>query len=215
MTEPLTLEAVDRDGALQEALEEIAGSTRTAFLKKAAFGGGTLALGGLFAGGFPALAKAQSPAQDAQILNFALLLEYLEADYYTQAVSKGGLSGEALRFAKVVGAHERAHVAFLKNALGAAARAKPEFNFMGATETQVKFLATAIVFEDTGVGAYNGAGPMLTKPVLAAAATIVGVEGEHAGWVRHIALKNPAPQAFDPLLSVATVTKRVSPFIAS
>ena len=198
MTDHLTLEAVDSDGAIREALDEAASDSRSDFLKRAAVAGGTIAAGGVILGGLPKLVTAApSPAQDAQILNFALLLEYLEAEFYTQAEASDALSGETARFAAVVGAHERAHVAFLRKALGSKARAKPTFDFKGTTENQAQFQATAVVLEDTGVAAYNGQGPNLTKKTLGAAAQIVSVEARHAAWIRDIVRKNPAPAAFD------------------
>jgi hypothetical protein len=53
------------------------------------------------------------------------------------------------------------------------------------------------VLEDTGVAAYNGQGPNLTKKTLGAAAQIVSVEARHAAWIRDIVRKNPAPAAVD------------------
>ena len=204
MSDHLTLAAVDTDGAIREALDETASDSRSEFLKRAAVAGGTIAAGGVVIGGLPKLVSAApSPTQDAAILNFALLLEYLEAEFYTRAERSGALSGETLRFARVVGAHERTHVAYLKKALGSKARSKPTFDFKGTTDNQAKFQATAIVLEDTGVAAYNGQGPNLTKKTLGAAAQIVSVEARHAAWIRDIVRKNPAPAAFD-----AAKTKR-------
>jgi hypothetical protein len=199
MPEHLTLEAVDSGGAIQEALDETKTSSRLRFLQKAVVAGGTIAVGGVLVGGLPKLALgAPSPSQDVEILNFALLLEYLEAEFYTQAVAGGALSGETLAFARVVGAHERAHVSFLRKALGSAAVGKPSFNFQGTTENQAKFKATAQVLEDTGVMAYAGQAPLIdTDAVLAAALSVHSVEARHAAWIRHINGAPPAPTAFD------------------
>ncbi|MGH3026282.1 MAG: ferritin-like domain-containing protein, partial [Gaiellaceae bacterium] len=139
------------------------------------------------------------PSQDAMILNFALTLEYLEATFYTEAVSNGALSGDALAFAKVVKGHEDAHVAFLKKALGSKARSKPTFDFKGTTMDQSKFIATSIALEELGVGAYNGQGQNLTKKTLPYAGEIVSVEARHNAWIRAIAGKVAAPNAFSPL----------------
>jgi Ferritin-like domain len=102
-----TLEEVDRDGAIQEAIDKVSGDSRAGFLTKAA-----LATGGLIGGG-AVLGALASPAaaatkNDVAIANFALTLEYLEAEFYTEAVRRGALRGRTLRFARVVGAHERA-----------------------------------------------------------------------------------------------------------
>ncbi len=207
MPEHLTLEVVDADLARREALEDTA--SRAGFFRKAFAAGGSIALGGVVIGGLPGIGNAQSANQDVEILNFALLLEYLEAEFYTQASRGGALRGEAREFSRVVGGHERAHVAFLRKALGAKAIAKPTFDFKGTTEKQDLFLATARVLEDTGVAAYNGQGPRLTKATLAPAASIVSVEARHAAWVRDILKQNPAPKAFDDAKSKGQIESAV------
>ena len=151
-----------------------------------------------------------SKRQDGKILNFALLLEYLESEFYVQSVAGGALSGELLTFATTVRDHELAHVDYLKQALGGAAIAKPAFDFKGTTTDATKFTATAIVLEDTGVAAYNGQGPRLRRKTLPAAASVVSVEARHAAWIRHIAGKRPAPAPLDPAKSRKQVTDAVA-----
>jgi hypothetical protein len=198
LSDVLTLAVVDSDGAIREALDDAKASTRSDFFRRAALGGGSFVAGGVAFGGLPQLALgAPSKSQDVKILQFALTLEYLEAAFYTQAVRRGKLHGEALRFAKVVGTHERAHVAYLKHALGSKAVKRPKFDFQGTTSSRKAFLATAVALEDTGVAAYNGQGPNLTRKTLGAAAQIVSVEARHAAWVRDILHRNPAPSDFD------------------
>jgi Ferritin-like domain len=208
------LEELDVDGAVREAAEKVDGDTRASFLRKAGIGAGAVMGSGVLLGGLPAMASAATPKSDVDILNFALTLEYLEAAFYTEASAKGALSGKARAFSKVVGAHERAHVAFLRKALGSAAVKKPRFDFKGTTENQAKFLATAKVLEDTGVAAYAGQGPLLkTKAIVQAALSIHSVEARHAAWVRDIlggSGKNlPAPTAFDGAKTKAQILKAV------
>lgn len=172
--------------------------TRRSFLRRSLFAGGTVVVGGVAIGGLPSLAAAApSPAQDVRILNFALTLEHLEAEFYSRAVAGGALSGDLLAFAQVVKAHEIAHVNFLRKALGAKAIDKPTFDFKGTTDSPAAFQATAIALEDTGVAAYNGQGARVTRGLLGAAASIVSVEARHAAWIRDIASRPPAPDAFD------------------
>lgn len=154
-----------------------------------------------------AAASTPSPAQDRQIFNFALLLEYLQADFYATALRDGALTGDVLRFAKVVAAHEDAHVQYLRKALGRHARRRPTFDFGNATRDQQAFLDAAVDLENTGVVAYNGQAANLTKPALAAAAEIVSVEGRHAAWVSDLAGKPPAPRAADVGASAADVVQ--------
>ena len=215
MHDHLTLDLVDKDGAIREAHERATtGVTRAQLFRRTVAGGGTFLAGGLLVGGLPSVVLgAPSAKQDVEILNFALLLEYLEAAFYKEAVAKGALSGETLRFARTVRDHELAHVAFLKSALGSKARSKPTFDFKDTTSDAGKFRATAVVLEDTGVAAYDGQGPNLTK------ATLAAVEARHAAWIRRIvgkpdyaggASSYPAPVAFEKALTKRQVQDRVN-----
>jgi hypothetical protein len=196
----MTLEVVDADGAIQEHIDGLGDATRSDFLKRAAIGGGSLVAGGVLMGGLPsvALGARRSKANDVKILNFALTLEYLEAAFYAEAVSKGALSGGALDAAKIVRNHEADHVKALKKALGSAAVKKPKFDFKGTTEDQSKFLQTALALEETGVAAYSGqAGNIKQGAVLAAAASILTVEARHAAHFRTLNGEKFAPRSFD------------------
>jgi len=137
-----------------------------------------------------------APTDVKGILNFALTLEYLEAEFYTKGVATAGLipSGPGLTALTTIRDHENQHVAFLKTALGADAVAKPTFDFTaGGTFSNVfsnydTFLAVAQVFEDTGVRAYKGqAGGLIgNKDVLTAALNIHSVEARHASHLRQM-----------------------------
>jgi hypothetical protein len=167
-----------------------------------------LALGGtaLLAAHPEAARSAPSQALDQKIFNFALLLEYLQAGFYSEAVNQGGLRGSVRDFAEVVAGHERDHVRFLREALGPKARARPKFAFGDATRKERKFVRAALLLENIGIGAYNGQAAKLTKPSLAAAAEIVSVEGRHAAWISDLTGRPPAPRAADPGLTAAEVT---------
>jgi rubrerythrin len=209
-----TLHELDRDGALREAAACVDGQTRKAFMGKL----GALVAGGLVAGALPVgLANAASGGVskgDIAILNYALTLEYLEAAFYKEAVSKGALSGETATFAKTVAQHEAAHVAALKKTLGSKAVKEPSFDFKGTTASQGTFAKTALTLEDTGVKAYLGqAGNIKSSAVLKAAASILPVEARHAAWMAEIigmgASPSPAPDAFQPSASMSEVITAV------
>ena len=173
-------------------------SSREQFVARAIVAGGAIAAGGLLVAGWPRLgAAAPSAAQDAKILNFALLLEYIEAGFYSEAVVKGKLAGDLLDYATTVRDHERAHVAFLKRVLSKGARQKPTLDFGDTTSDPKRFTTAAIALEETMVAAYNGQAANLTKPTLAQAARIVSVEARHAAWIRALAGEDPAPSATD------------------
>ena len=193
-----TIEDVDRDGAIQEAAAKVDGDTRASFLRKAGLGAGAVVGSSAFFGVLPSIASAGVAPSDVAILNFALTLEYLEAAFYAEAVSKGRFAGKVGKFAKIVSSHENAHVAFLKGALGSAAVKKPMFNFKGTTTDKAKFMATAQVLEDTGVAAYLGqVGNIKSKKILGAAGSILPVEARHAGWIRDLNNTSGAPSAFE------------------
>lgn len=149
------------------------------------------ALGTLFS-----KAYGQAPTDVKGILNFALTLEYLEAEFYTKGVAASGLipAGPALGAMTTIRDHENQHVTFLKTALGSEAVAKPTFDFTaGGAFSDVftnydTFLALAQVFEDTGVRAYKGqAGGLISnKDVLTAALNIHTVEARHASHLRQM-----------------------------
>ena len=220
MSDIITVEVDDPQRAIDDALDESSGHTRAQLLQRAIAGGGAFAAGGLVIGGLPSIALGKRSAkQDAAILNFALLLEYLESEFYRQAVANGALSGGVAAFATTVRDHELAHVKALRQALGSAAIDKPEFDFSDTVTNGEKFIATSIVLEETGVAAYNGQGPRLRRRVLPAAASIVSVEARHAAWIRYLAgssagyggddANSPAPEALDPALSKRQVENRV------
>jgi ferritin-like protein len=199
--------SVDRDGALAETRSRAEQSvSRRSLLGLVLVGTGAIA-----AARAPAAAAAGLPASDIAILNYALVLEYLQASFYTEAERSGALSGKTAQAARVVGATERAHVrAFLK-LLGSRAVKRPTFNFQGTTEQQQPFLKTAVAFEDLAVAAYKGQAPKLrSNAVLAAAVGIHSVEARHAAWMRELFGITPAVHAFDQPASRASINRIVA-----
>ena len=146
-----------------------------------------------------------SAKQDAEILNFALLLEYVQSAFYAEALKRAKLEGELKTFAQTTLDHESAHKAFILKALGSAARKSPALDFGDDTADADRFSLSAFKLEDLGVAAYNAQAPNLTKPTLAAAATIVSVEARHAAWIRDLRGMNPAPEAAEPSIPAARV----------
>jgi Ferritin-like domain len=127
---------------------------RRRFLKTASVTGLGVVGAGLLGGVEATSASASTSSaaiSDSAILNFALNLEYLEAEFYSHAVYGWGLpssltSGKGQRgrvegghavpfksssirqFATEIAKDEYEHVAFLRKALGSAAVAQPEIN---------------------------------------------------------------------------------------
>ncbi len=142
----------------------------------------------------PKIAKAQGSTV-VQTLNFALLLEYLERDFYRMGLDASGLIPSSHRaIFETIYKHEAAHVEFLRSALGSAQGEVPVFDFTagGAFPTGFSdyavFLTLAQAFEDTGVRAYKGQAGNLqaADDVLTAALQIHSVEARHASQVRRL-----------------------------
>jgi hypothetical protein len=201
----LTLSRVDCDGALQGSIARVLGRTRADLLRGAAIGGATLAAALALPGRSNAVRRG-----DIDILNFALVLEYLQASFYTEAERTGALSGNAARAARHLGAVERAHVEAIRNVLGSSSVKQPTFDFQGTTEGQSPFLKTAVAFEDLAVAAYKGQATLIADPsVLAAAVSIHSVEARHAAWMRFLFGIVPAASPFDDPLTKAKVSQIV------
>jgi rubrerythrin len=157
----------------------------------------------------PDAGAAPSKAQDVKILQLVLQLEYTKVAFYEQALKEASLTGELRTFATTALHHEREHLAAIKNALGAQAGPKPSFDFGEKTRSAGAFTRTAIALEDAAVAGYNGQATNLTKPTLAAAATIVSVEARHAAWVRAISGVVAAPHPVDKPMTAAQVAQRL------
>jgi Ferritin-like domain len=150
---------------------------------------------------------------DTDVLNFALNLEYLEAEFYLMAtwgttlvgagiLTESETTGATTGGNKVPGiasspfafaasglrTDEVNHVKYLRSALGSAAVKKPAINLSAlgyGFSSPSDFLKLGRQFEDVGVSAYAGAAPLIqNKTYLEAAARILGTEAEHAGTLR-------------------------------
>jgi hypothetical protein len=184
-------------------LSGVEGESRRNFLRATVAGGAVLS-GAALIGARPAQSQP-SPAQDRKIFNFALLLEFVQAAFYREALSRDLLRGELHEFAQTVGANEDEHVALLRQALGGRARSRPALHFDQVLRSPADFVRSAMILEDAGIAAYNGQAANLTKEALLPALRMVSVEGRHAAWIRDIAGEDPAPFAADPGLSATAV----------
>ncbi len=154
---------------------------------------------------------------DLGIANYALTLEYLEADFYAKAANSGMLKGKVLDTARSFGNEEQEHVdaliALIKKAGGTPA-SKPKANFPLESEKDILMLAATV--ENLGANAYLGqAGNIQDKEILAAALSIHSVEARHAAVLNLATKAAPASGAFAKPATAADVLKSVKPFLVS
>lgn len=162
------------------------------------------------------------PGQVVEVLNFALTLEYLEAEFYQTALrSRGLIPGRFRAVFQQIGKHEVAHVKTLLGALGGSAVGKPQFDFTArgqfpdVFQNFNTFTMVSRTFEDLGVAAYKGqAGNLQGTPVLTTALQIHSVEARHAAEVRRVRGELGFDSAFDAPKSKSEVLAAAGPFIA-
>ena len=169
-----------------------------------------------------ALAAPGDFANDVDVLNYALTLEYLEAAFYQQGNAAGLLDGVEKAYLASIQADEEYHVKALSDTiskLGGTPVAAPGVDFGGAFADRNTYLTTSATFENVGVGAYLGAaGYIKDKAILQAAAGIFGVEARHAAVVASL-LNLPAEGgvykgAFEKPIAKADVLAAVTPFLS-
>ncbi len=179
--------------------------------------------------GVPATAIVQqvarpgkNEANDAAILNFALTLEFLEAEFYTRVVAADEahafLRGRPKELARALMRDEVSHVETVSDAitkLGGTPVAKPNFQFPAeAFISEISFLQLAAQLEETGVSAYSGQGPNVKRlDVLNFAASIYGIEARHTGLIRFYLGGNFAPRDMEIPLTMEQILERARPFI--
>jgi rubrerythrin len=165
--------------------------------------------------------SAKSSSVDLEIVNYALTLEYIEADFYAQVIKSGVVTDKAVgEAAKRIGQNEQEHVDALvatAKKLGRPAK-KPKTDFQAVLDGgEQKVLQTAAEVENLGAAAYLGqAGRIQSKEILAAALAIHTVEARHAAALNKIVGKTIVPDgAFAKPASMEEVLPQIKPFLAS
>ncbi|AUD01173.1 ferritin-like domain-containing protein [Spirosoma pollinicola] len=146
---------------------------------------------------------------DIGILNYAFALEQLEAAFYSQVITTpySGMTDAEKTILMDIRDHEIIHREFFKAAIPAANRIAdlvPNFSSINFSD-RASVLGTAKAFEDLGVSAYNGAGPLITDVnYLALAGKIVSVEARHAAAIRDLLNPKSADFAGDDVVAPTT-----------
>jgi len=169
-------------------------------------------------------------SNDFGILNYAFALEQLEAAFYQAVVTSSTFAATFTAQERLILTdirdHEVAHREFFRAAIPAANRI-PDLtpNLSSVTlSNKAQVLATARTFEDLGVTAYNGAGPLFSntdtgRALLTVAGKIVSVEARHAAAIRDLispksgGANSFAPKDFDDFGTPGNVLGLAQPFI--
>ena len=214
-TEKVTEEQLATDRIVANLDKAVQRLNRRNFLSSFAAAGAALAAAGTFGSSTTSMAQSAAPSIP-DVLNFALNLEYLEANLYIAVsgsapltleetgANPGTISGvpPALQLdaqtqatAANLALDERRHILTLRTALqrlGATPISQPTIDYslggkMSIT-TQAQFLAVARQFTAVGNSAYAGGANYLVSNllVLTAAAQILGAEAQHLGGINYL-----------------------------
>ena len=174
--------------------------------KRTAMAATPLFIGSLFSKAYAGETGIKSTAVD--LLNYALTLELLEADFYAQLIAAGRIPAGTPAVAAIqkIKTHEDQHVALLGGTNGAGGAIR---SLGGTPVSGVRFRAAAIpnfatdydtqllvaqVLEDTGVRAYKGrARELIGTDLLTTALRIHSMEARHAAHVRYMRALRAAP----------------------
>lgn len=149
----------------------------------------------------PAGAVTLDFSSDVGVLNYAYALEQLEAAFYAAVVGHSAFNttfnADERAILRDLAAHEAVHRDFFRTAITAAAGASALIPNLTPNFAAVNFaskasvLGTALVFEDLGVSAYNGAGRYISNDAyLTIAGKIVSVEARHASVIAGLITAN-------------------------
>ncbi len=200
--------------------------SRRNFLKTTAWAGAALSAAGIGGVGFlTQRANAQTAPYTtyqglgpADILGLAYQLELLEGTFYAEGINAGIFNDYATTQIAAIRDHEMAHADALASTLtsiGAAVPATPNFTFPpGTFGDAATFLGIAATLEPVGIGAYQGAAPVLIgTDYLAPAFSIHNAECMHWDAIKILqGVVPPTTVAFEEALPLGDVQAAVAPF---
>ncbi len=161
-------------------------------------------------------------SNDLQVLNYALVLEQLEAFFYAQAQSNfsqamftaAGYNSTTYNYFNVIASNEQIHAAALRAVITARGGTPyPNCTYSFPVVTVADYIRVAMILENTGVMAYDGAVNGLADTALQqVAATIATVEARHAAFLNLLAGASPFPTTNDTALAPATIVAAASAY---
>lgn len=167
---------------------------------------------------------------DFTVLNFAFEMEEMESEFFRRLPSTSGymtLGERARGLLDTIANQDYAHFKLLEqvrvqvgdqdagrfdNANASASRRPRTFKF-GRLDTAEQVLNTAIDIKENVVFAYHGAvGVVRNKDLLATAAAIAGIEGQHLAALREIHGLDPVPAPFEGALTPQVAGRKLGRF---
>ncbi|MVM36261.1 twin-arginine translocation signal domain-containing protein [Spirosoma sp. HMF4905] len=134
------------------------------------------------------------PGGDLGILNYAFILEQIEARFYELVLANPyeGMTALEMQLFQDLRNHEVTHRAFYRTALMSAGIPDLTLDFSSIYFRQrTDVLEAARMFAEIGTAAYNGGGKYLTDPEnLTVAGKIVSVEARHVSIIREMEYMN-------------------------
>lgn len=187
-------------------------NSRRGFLGSSAAMAGMLLGGASIAQGRPLLGKAgPAPKRGNSAASVAATRNRRPAPFRLPELYPGSNT----RQFQQIQADENAHVQIISNALGSAARPRPNFKNLESPDLQT-FVQQSFVFENTGVAANLAVAPIInSKAILMTAGGIFGIEARHSGFLG--VLVGQTSDLFSPLdlpaPSQQVIINNISPYI--
>jgi hypothetical protein len=178
--------------------------SRGALLHAAAVGGAAL----LGAGALTSATARSAPsrARDARLLAPVVALKRRQVNLYEWAAQTASIGPELRELARVVAAHERAHLATIEELVAGPVGDEPAGDIGATTADDETFARLAIRLEDLCVLSLNGQAAHLTPEALEVTAGIASVDARHAAWLRGVIGVSPAHHVLDTGWSSAEVS---------
>ena len=160
---------------------------------------------------------------DLNALNFALVAEQLESNFYNRYLDNftetdftaAGFPGATTRsYFILIREYESTHASFIQNTITQRGGLPvPPCNYTFNVTTIFDFVQLSKTFENTGVKAYDGAIDTINDPILIqSAATIATVEARFAAFLNTLLRLVPFPNATDPTFTPAEVVNVLSAY---
>ncbi|KAG0344414.1 hypothetical protein BG005_001833 [Podila minutissima] len=174
--------------------------------------------------GAPPRPVMNTTAADLKVMNRALALEHLEAEFYKQGLAKfnssafsdAGYGGSVRDRLALISQHDNWHVTALSSAITKLKGTPlPPCNYTFPLDNVTTFMTAARALENTGVSSYLGAAPGLRGGMFAVEASVLTVKARQASYLNSLWNQTGFPYARDTPLTPRQAATLASQFIKS